>query len=161
MQDDNKSGQGLADLYEVRISRLCFNTGNCIGLQFLLDVHDTFCYFYVIFLRCFYFIWQQEYVQKTDPTSAPLSFKDELKNEVRHLTALLHFYFYYYLISLSSGCVSFLMHLQYWSGCVAYPFRNFFIPWILCLFGIRQARCLRKSVWSWMPFLISTLLQNL
>ncbi|KEH31830.1 Mpp10 protein [Medicago truncatula] len=57
--DDNKSGQGLADLYE------------------------------------------QEYVQKTDPTSAPLSFKDELKNEAStlfkkiclKLDALSHFNF--------------------------------------------------------------------
>lgn len=57
--DDNKSGQGLADLYE------------------------------------------QEYVQKIDPTSAPLSFKDELKNEAStlfkkiclKLDALSHFNF--------------------------------------------------------------------
>ncbi|CAJ1943832.1 unnamed protein product [Sphenostylis stenocarpa] len=45
--DDNKSKQGLAEIYE------------------------------------------QEYVQKTDPTSAPLSFKDEQKNEVQILASML------------------------------------------------------------------------
>jgi hypothetical protein len=99
-----------------------------LDLQFLFGIHYTMCYFYVIFLRCFYFICQQEYVQKIDPTSAPLSFKDELKNEVQHLTALLHFYFYYYLISLSFGSVSFLKHMQYRSGCVAILFELFLYP---------------------------------
>lgn len=49
----------------------------------------------------FYDCVQQEYVQKKDPTSAPLSFKDELQKEVQVLIALLCFYFYYSVISFS------------------------------------------------------------
>lgn len=75
----------------------------------------------------FYDCVQQEYVQKKDPTSAPLSFKDELQKEVQVLIALLCFYFYYSVISFSFViCFISSWTIQHWprgsqSGRVAIP----------------------------------------
>jgi len=114
---------------------------------------------FVMFLKDFFNDWQQEYVQKTDPTSAPLSFKDEQKNEVLISIALFCFYLYYYLVSFSF--VMCFISLCNTTLC-SHPFIYLIIHWILILvLVIRQACCLRDSVWSWMPFLILTLLQNL
>lgn len=53
---------------------------------------------------------QQEYVQKNEPTSASLTFRDELIKEVQVLIALLCFYFYYSVISSYFLVFYFFMH---------------------------------------------------
>lgn len=83
----------------------------------------TFCPLRVMYLKDFFNCLQQEYVQKTDPTSAPLSFKDEQKNEVQISISLLCFHLYYYLVSFSFAmCSISSCMIQCWfsvSGCVA------------------------------------------
>lgn len=160
IQDDSKSKQGLAEIYEVCISSI-------FSAAFEIYEVCTFHPFLWYTLNVFFFnCWQQEYVQKTDPTSAPLSFKDEQKNEVQILTVLLCFCLLCYLISFSIIiCFIFSCIIQSWlivPGCVTplYIFHYYALIFHLVLV-IRLPCCSRDSVWSWMPYLILTLPQNL
>ncbi|KAK6920692.1 U3 small nucleolar ribonucleoprotein complex, subunit Mpp10 [Dillenia turbinata] len=85
--DENKSKKGLAEVYEVSglLSTISFCDGVPCPVHFQMSIPCS----------------KEEYVQKTDPASAPLTFSDEQKKEASmlfkrlclKLDALSHFHF--------------------------------------------------------------------
>lgn len=67
--------------------------------EFNNEVYSTYKYFkWLELMICYFNYLQEEYVQKTDMTSAPSSFKDEQKKEVQIFLQFL-FYFFSSIIS--------------------------------------------------------------
>lgn len=150
LQDENKSKKGLAEVYEVRAS-VAVNYYWFIMCTFLLYFHFFFwkfdsagwiiiCwYWYWMWLQCFYLdnrlklsipvlFFQDEFVQKTDPASAPLSFSDEQKNEVQPffsspLFYLLSYNEYIFIVNFLCFIFVFSSSVQ-WSTHICWFFNN-------------------------------------